>query len=236
MKYNVKQFDQSVTEPFEIQEMNNGSKIELHYMDGEPFYMENINKSRFSAWSSADGVNYKLFIDKGLYEKTSELYTKDVNEIWMNFWAKVDNMRKKYILCVMLPMLAIFLAAFILISILAPNTMWLLIVALVVVLFASMFASSMLTRKMQIANINAASEVRDKVGIDRFKEIVKEQDEYIEKFYQDLQAKYEEEDRLAEEAENLDEIEAIQNGKKVTDEDIEEESTDEADEEDTKEE
>ena len=236
MKYNVKQFDQSVTEPFEIQEMNNGSKIELHYMDGEPFYMENINKSRFSAWSSADGANYKLFIDKGLYEKTSELYTKDVNEIWMNFWTKVDNMRKKYILCVMLPMLAIFLAAFILISILAPNTMWLLIVALVVVLFASMFASSMLTRKMQIANINAASEVRDKVGIDRFKEIVKEQDEYIEKFYQDLQAKYEEEDRLAEEAENLDEIEAIENGKKVTDEDIEEESTDEADEEDTKEE
>ena len=237
MKYNVKQFYQSVTEPFEIQEMSNGSKIELHYMNDEPFYMENINKSRFSAWSSADGINYRLFIDKGLYEVTNELYTKDVNEIWMNFWTKVDKMRKKYILCVMLPMLAVFLAAFILISILAPNTMWLLIVALVVVLFASMFASSMLTRKMQIANINAASEVRDKVGIDRFKEIVKEQDEYIEKFYQDLQAKYEEEDRLAEEAENLDEIEAEENEEKESIEDSEdiEEATGELVDEETKE-
>ena len=237
MKYNVKQFYQSVTEHIEIKEMSNGSKIELHYMNDEPFYMENINKSRFSAWSSADGINYRLFIDKGLYEVTNELYTKDVNEIWMNFWTKVDKMRKKYILCVMLPMLAVFLAAFILISILAPNTMWLLIVALVVVLFASMFASSMLTRKMQIANINAASEVRDKVGIDRFKEIVKEQDEYIEKFYQDLQAKYEEEDRLAEEAENLDEIEAEENEEKESIEDSEdiEEATGELVDEETKE-
>lgn len=223
MKYNEKQFYQSTTEPFETQEMSNGQKIELHYMNEEPFYMENINKSRFLAWASADGKNYKLFVDKGLYEVTSELYSQDVNEIWMSFWAKVDKMRKNYIFFIMLPMLAVFLIAFILISILIPNTMWVLIVALVVVLFASMFASSMLSRKMQMANINAATEVRTKIGVDRFKELVDAQDKYIEKYYADLQAKYEEEDRLAEEAENLDEIEAIENEKKVDDSESEDE-------------
>ena len=214
MKYNEKQFFQSKTEPFETQEMNNGSKIELHYMNEEPFFMDNINKSRFLAWSSADGKNYKLFVEKGLYDITSELYTKDVNEIWMNFWDKIDSMRRKYIFCVMLPLLAVFITAFILISIFVPNTMWILVVALVALLIGSLFASSMLSRKMQIANINAASQVRDKVGVERFQQIVKDQEAYIEKFYQDLQAKYEEEDRLAEEQENLDEIEAEANNEK----------------------
>ncbi len=231
MKYNEKQFYQSKTEPFETQEMDNGQKIELHYMNDEPFYMENINKSRFLAWASGDGKNYKLFIDKGLYEETSELYSKDVNGIWMNFWARIDKMRKNYIFFIMLPMLLVFLIAFILISILLPNTMWVLIVALVVVLFASLVASSMLSRKMQMANIMAANEVRDKIGIEHFKEIVAKQDAYIEKYYQDLQAKYEEEDRLAAEEENLDEIEAIENdddsnleaNEEIAEEDIEKE-------------
>ena len=83
MKYNEKQFYQSKTEPIETQEMNNGSKIELHFMNDEPFFMENINKSRFLAWASADGKNYKLFVEKGLYDVTNELYSKDVNEIWI---------------------------------------------------------------------------------------------------------------------------------------------------------
>ena len=236
MKYNEKQFFQSQTEPFETQEMANGSKIELHYMNEEPFFMDNINKSRFLAWSSADGKNYKLFVEKGLYDITSELYTKDVNEIWMNFWAKIDNMRRKYIFFVMLPLLAVFITAFILISIFVPNTMWILIVALVVLLIGSLFASSMLSRKMQIANINAATEVRDKVGVERFQQIVKDQEAYIEKFYQDLQAKYEEEDRLAEEASNLDQIEADENDTEAEETTTEEIKADEEAIKDTKEE
>lgn len=222
MKYNEKQFYQSKTEPFEVQEMENGSKIELHYMNEEPFFMENINKSRFLAWSSADGKNYKLFVEQGLYDITSDLYTKDVNEIWMSFWARIDSMRKKYIFYFMLPLLLVFLTAFILISIFIPNTVWVLLVAIVVLLIVSLFASSMLSRKMQIENINAATRVRDKVGLEKFQQIVKDQEAYIEKFYQDLQAKYEEEDRLAEEAENLDEIEAKENDEKVEEETVEE--------------
>jgi len=207
MKYNEKFFYQSTTEPFETQEMSNGAKIEMHYMDEEPFYMENINKSRFLAWSSADGKNYKVFVDKGLYQETTELYTKDVNEIWMNFLIKIDQMRKKYIFYVMLPMLLLFITGFVLLSIFLPNQVWVLIVALVVVLLGSLFASSFLSRKMQIENINAAARVREHIGVDKFKEIVDRQDKYMEKYYDDLQKKYEEEDRLAEEQARLDEIE-----------------------------
>ena len=189
MKYNEKQFIQSTTEAFETQEMSNGAKIELHYMNDEPFYMDNINKSRFSAWSSVDGKNYKLFVDQGLYEITKDLYSKEVNEIWMDFWQKIDTMRKRYIFFIMLPMLAVFLTGFILLSIFLPNQVWVLLVALLVVLVASLFASSMLSRKMQVENINAATRVRDFVGVDKFKGIVDEQEKYIEKFYQDIQKK-----------------------------------------------
>ena len=219
MKYNEKQFIQSTTEAFETQEMSNGAKIELHYMNDEPFYMDNINKSRFSAWSSVDGKNYKLFVEKGLYDITKDLYSKEVNEIWMDFWQRIDTMRKRYIFFIMLPMLAVFLTGFILLSIFLPNQVWVLLVALLVVLIASLFASSMLSRKMQVENINAATKVRDYVGVDKFKGIVDEQEKYIEKFYEDLQKKYEEEDRLAEEAENLDQIEADANDEK--DEEVE---------------
>ena len=203
MKYNEKQFYQSKTEPFETQEMSNGAKIELHYMNEEPFFNENINKARFSSWASADGKNYKLFIEKGLYEITSDLYSKEVNEIWMNFWATIDKMRKRYIFCIMLPMLAVFLTAFILMSIFIPNQVWGYIIALIIVLVSSLLASSMLSKKMQIENINAASKVRDYVGLEKFKGIVDDQEKYIEKYYEDLQKKYEEEDRLAEEQERL---------------------------------
>ena len=210
MKYNEKQFFQSQTEPFETQEMSNGAKIELHYMNEEPFFNENVNKARFSSWSSADGKNYKLFVEKGLYEETSELYTKEVNEIWMNFWAIIDKMRKRYIFCIMLPMLAVFLAAFILLTIFLPNNIWGYVIALVVVLITSLLASSMLNKKMQIENINAAARVRDHIGVEEFKVIVDKQEKYIEKYYQDLQAKYEEEDRLAEEAEKLAGMEEVE--------------------------
>lgn len=226
MKYNEKQFYQSVTEPFEVQEMENGAKVSLHYMNDEPFFMDNINKTRFSVWSSGDGVNYKIFVEKGDYEITKELFTKDVNAIWMNFLTSIDKMRKKYIFCIMLPMLLVFLGILITISILFPNKGWILFVALAVIIVASLVPSALLSKKMQAENVKAAAKVRDYVGVERFKQIIEEQDKYMEKFYDDLQKKYEEEDRIAEEAENLDQIEAEANDEKEIEES---ESTEETD-------
>ena len=233
MKYNEKQFYQSVTEPFEVQEMDNGAKISLHYMNDEPFFMDNINKGSFSVWSCGDAQNYKIFIEKGDYEITKDLFEKDINQIWMNFLLKIDKMKRKYVLFIMLPLILVILAGLILLSILFPNKAWILVVALVAVIILSLIPSALLSRKMQVENIKAAAEVREKVGLEKFKQIVEEQDKYMEKFYDDLQKKYEEEDRLAEEANNLDQIEATENETEV-----EETTTQEveADEKNTKEE
>ena len=236
MKYNEKQFYQSVTESFEVQEMDNGAKISLHYMNDEPFFMDNINKGSFSVWSCGDAQNYKIFIEKGDYEVTKDLFEKDINEIWMNFLLKIDKMKRKYVLFIMLPLILVILAGLILLSILFPNKAWILVVALVAVIILSLIPSALLSRKMQVENIKAAAEVREKVGLEKFKQIVEEQDKYMEKFYDDLQKKYEEEDRLAEEAENLDQIEADANNEKVDeDEEIDEESVSEESEEEKEE-
>ena len=200
-------------------------------MNDEPFFMDNINKGSFSVWYCADKKNFKIFIEKGDYEVTKDLFTKDINLIWMNFLNKIDKMKKKYVLCIMLPMLVVILAGLILLSILFPNKAWILIVTLAVVIVLSLIPSALLSRKMQVENVKAAAEVREKVGVEKFKQIVEDQDKYMEKFYDDLQKKYEEEDRLAEEAENLDQIEAEANNKKI-DED-EEVAEEEATEEDT---
>ena len=236
MKYNEKQFYQSVTEPFEVQEMDNGAKISLHYMNDEPFFMDNINKGSFSVWSCGDAQNYKIFIEKGDYEITKDLFEKDINQIWMNFLLKIDKMKRKYVLFIMLPLILVILAGLILLSILFPNKAWILVVALVAVIILSLIPSALLSRKMQVENIKAAAEVREKVGLEKFKQIVEEQDKYMEKFYDDLQKKYEEEDRLAEEAENLDQIEAEANNEIVDeDEEIDEESVSEESEEEKEE-
>ena len=233
MKYNEKQFFQSVTEPFEVQEMENGAKISLHYMNDEPFFMDNINKGNFSVWSCGDAQNYKIFIEKGDYDITKDLFTQDINQIWMNFLLKIDKMKKRYVLFIMLPLILVILGALILLSILFPNQAWILVVALVVVVVFSLVPSALLSKKMQVENIKAAAEVREKVGLEKFKQIVEDQDKYMEKFYDDLQKKYEEEDRLAEEAENLDRIEAEANNKKI---DEDETSNEEEVEEDSEEE
>ena len=226
MKYNEKQFYQSVTEPFEVQEMEDGSKVSLHYMNDEPFFMDNINKGSFSVWSCGDAKNYKIFIERGIYDVTKDLYTPGVNEIWMNFLSSIDKMRKKYIFCVMLPMLLVFITGLVLLSIFFPNKAWILFVALIFVLIASLVASAMLSRKMQIENINAAAKVRDFVGIDKFKGIVEDQDKYMEKFYDDLQKKYDEEDRLSME-ENQESVDVEENIEETETEVIDEVETNE---------
>ena len=210
MKYNDKLFYQSTTDAFETQEIGEDTKIELHYMNDEPFFMELVNKSNFSAWSTVDGKNYKLFIEKGIYEETSGFYTKDVNEIWIEFWNKIDKMRKRYLFFVMLPMLALLFIAIILLSIFIPNNIVGYLIVFGVALVGSLFASSFLSRKMQLENIKGASRVRDHIGLEEFKVLVDKQEKYIEKFYEDLQKKYEEEDRLAEEAEKLAGIEEVE--------------------------
>lgn len=192
-------------------------------MNDEPFFMDNINKGSFSVWSCGDAKNYKIFIEKGDYEVTKDLFTQDINQIWLNFLNKIDKMKRKYVLFIMLPLVLVILAGLILLSILFPNKAWILVVALVVVIVFSLVPSALLSRKMQIENVKAAAEVREKVGVEKFKQIVEDQDKYMEKFYDDLQKKYEEEDRLAEEANNLDQIEADANEEEINEEETLEE-------------
>lgn len=211
MKYNEKIYYQSVTDPFEIQEMSNGEKIELHYLNEEPFCNQFINQRLFSTWSCTGSDTYKLFIEKGMYEETQEFYTKEVNEIWIDFWDKATKNRKMYFLAFILPMLAILAVSFFLLAYFKCPT-WSLIVLIVVAFIASLFGSAFDRRKLLKENMNAANKIREIVGLENFEAIVEKQSKYMEKYYDDLQKKYEEEDRLAEEAlkQNEESVDALE--------------------------
>lgn len=226
MKYNEKYVCQTKTEPFEVQEMNTGEVVELHYLNDQPFFYECISKNRYSIWASIDGKKYNLYVEKGYYEIAQDLFTKQVNNIWMEFWAIVDRIRKKYIFGVLLPGVVVLFATTITLIVLFPKQQWIIFVALFVSLILSLFANSFLSKKLQIENLNAANRVKESIGAAQFDDIIKNQNKYIEDFseeyYKKLEAEYAEADKKNEEpAEEVNEL--VEETKETTEEtDIEE--------------
>ena len=61
MKVNARLFDRVVTEPFDIQELENGSTVELHSLNqNEELYQEYAMKAKFAVWACKDGKHYRL--------------------------------------------------------------------------------------------------------------------------------------------------------------------------------
>ena len=64
--------------------------------DYDAILADQINKGKFTVWSSNDGFNYRLFLEKGCYETVKELYTAQINKIWVDFWDKTEKISNKF--------------------------------------------------------------------------------------------------------------------------------------------
>lgn len=188
-------------EPVATQEFDN-RLIEIYYMnDFEDVFSQNAPKGKFALWTSADGFNYRLFIEKGYYENLGELYTDKVNKIWLDFWDKCDDTTKKYNFRIMLPLAAVCLILFFVISnidALASVAAYIQFGVLAVFIVGMLFMNKFVKNKLAFLNNESVKGIKDEVGEKHFEELLEEQKKYIDDFFE-AQAKLAEEEEAKEE-------------------------------------
>ena len=173
-------------QPIETQEFDN-RKIELYYMgDFNGVEEEFINKGQFAVWSSVDGVNYRLFLEKGYYETVGELYTLQVNKIWVEFWDKTEVISKKFSRYVIIPLMVVALIACIGSMFLGSIGNFVAIGILVVAFIAMMVCNSKTKKKIMAENINSRDQIIKLLGENRFDKLLDAQKEYMDEYYQKL--------------------------------------------------
>lgn len=211
MRLNPKVFElANGIEPQERQEFD-GRVVEIYYMnDFDEVYQANCPKGKFALWTSNDGFNYRLFIEKGYYEQLSELYSDKVNKIWLDFWDKCDETTKKYNFKVMLPLALGCLIAYLLISTLWKSDAAIYVEFGILALFiVGLFALNKVTKnKLAIYNQESVEEIKKVTGSKHFDELMTIQKTYIDEYFEE-QARLAEEEALKEENNTLNEEESV---------------------------
>lgn len=174
-------------QPFEVQEFDN-RKIELFYMDDyEQILREQINKGKLAVWSSSDGVNYRLFLEKGFYETVKELYTPKINKIWVDFWDTSEKIQRKLTNLGLLPIGGVSIIVCVVCSMLGTdigNTIS--FIALIVAFLAMLIVNKTIKSKIYVANKESRDLIVKELGETKFDGLLDAQKEYIDAYYDAL--------------------------------------------------
>ncbi len=214
MKMNQKLYmvAENVT-PIEVQEFND-RKIEVYYMDDfDGVKEEYINKGQFAAWASVDGINYRLFLEKGYHEAVGELYSQPINKIWVEFWDKTDVIARKFSKKIMLPIMIVCVLAVILSLVFSKQLGKagdiITIVMLVVAFIAMIFSNSYTRKAIMKENVASRDLIIKHLGENKFDKLIERQKEYMDAYYENLYPADEEDEEVTEE-DSADEAEAIE--------------------------
>lgn len=194
MKINKRIYSQIQSEPFDVQQLANGGKIELHSLNSnEELYNYYAPNAKFAVWSSEDGKNYRLLLEDGYYERMRELYTTRVNQTWTNFWDEVEKGRRKVMLSIFLPSVIIAFLAATLLMVFAkklaelPNgNVWqYVIIGLILVGFivTNVLTNKKIDKLIRIANDKALNDIKTVVGFKHFDELMEDQQAYYNEFF-----------------------------------------------------
>ena len=113
MRINPKIYYTVSTEPFDVQELEDGVKVELHSLNqNEALFNEYAPKAKFAIWSTIDGSCYKLLLEDSYYARLRELYGRRVNQCMVTFWKKVEVDRKRIMKFFFIPISIILVAVF----------------------------------------------------------------------------------------------------------------------------
>lgn len=196
MKINYKMYRSVGTEPFKVQEID-GRLLEFHYLNDTAYLAENVTKGRFYVWAS-DGTNFKLFVERGFYDKVDYFFDKEINAIWLNFLVEASKVRSKTTpISLASSFIPLGLAVFGFLKFPDQGTM-ILIGGFVISLGINMFFSSKLNRKVRELNHQAHLGIQNALTEEGFEKFFEDQREYGEVFYRETYGLEDEEVLLVE--------------------------------------
>lgn len=179
--------------PFEVQQCGKHS-VELYYMnDYADVLKEFTAQGKFAVWSSKDGVNYRLAVEKNYFEKLHELYTVEVNEIWLGFWDKCDTLQSNFSRHLVLPLTIGVLVLFLLFAnwnnffkgaqmqdgLQLGLTLGIPFAFLIVM----MFLRKNIYNKVALAQQESLAKIKELFGENKYTSLLKNQRTYIDEYF-----------------------------------------------------
>lgn len=189
MKILPKEYAKAQGEPFRVEDYN-GAKLEMYYLDDRNDYGKFAQRGRFSVWTS-NGVDYRLFVDKGYYNAVGDLYRNDVNTIWLDFTNSIYGAHKKMSKLFMFIQLGVFAFVFTLLMtlpVLLPDLSQTVFVIGMAIMFIGIMVSSQIQQKKLRAlvaeeNQKASGLIKEALGEENFKDIMAKQEKYYEEYF-----------------------------------------------------
>lgn len=219
MRVNPKVYELATGEPKEVQEVEN-HKIEIYCLDDYPQMLEEFTrKGKFAVWSSVDGENYRLFIEKGYHETLKDLYGKRINAIWVKFWDECEKITNKFSRRFVMPLTALVLILYFVLS----STVFTqekigqagsLVFALGmpgVFIIIIMTLRRYTNNRISMENVKSIDEIKRILGADKFNTLLEAQRSYLDHYFgYDAEDMEEAEGQTAEVLEEPKEVEIVE--------------------------
>lgn len=189
MRINPKIYNTVSTEPFDVQELEGGVKVELHSLNAnEALFNEYAPKAKFAIWSTIDGSCFKLLLEDSYYARLRELYGRRVNQCMVTFWNKVEVDRKRIVKLFFIPISIILVAIFALLIFfpqLLGETGQLVVMGgtLVGFIISNMIINKKIDGVINKHNSEAVEKIKNIVGHKHFEELMDETRAHYDDFF-----------------------------------------------------
>lgn len=188
MKINEKYYDTINGEPLSVQETKLGN-IQIYCLNDYPhIYDTYISRGQFTCWSNKGGKDYKLLIESSFNVGMKDLYTKRVNECWLEFYDYIEVIKTKALKFQFIPLSMGIFIVLILISMFTPEAYEMAsfivsIVLLVAFLILTNYLKVKNNKSVQMKKNETVNKIELILGKDRFNEILDLQEQFAKDFY-----------------------------------------------------
>lgn len=210
MKLKPNIFNQLNQEPFEKQDID-GTQVELHYMEDASILKQYADKGTFALWTS-DGKNYKILIEKTYHEVMKNYYQADVNKIWLQFFNRAEEIRKKSLYYFFIPIIALY-AVFITVGLFAApslfndNMLQFALGFLIVFFIGNMISGSITNKKYAVEKRIVQDSIFEYFGEHEYEKLVLTIDDHYKEYFKVDESTIEESEDNIEEDRQEDESE-----------------------------